>query len=650
MSAFRRKFYRLEAQLGELHQRIEDTVELDLRDRTGKISRPIERLATLGNLIGQLSIDSKDNGTLRSDKIVNVITKSRDGLRAAADLSPESDVFNCQLSNLSWLVSAKASMQTLAAALKVFSDNVIMFNEEIRYWEDVLELNWCVGLYALQTSPFRIWRRYMESGYSNSSDMTHKRAADGIAAEARPVPNTWLRFYKSVQRCIAPGLSSFRIGLFSSLSGSKLEIHRKKRKLRAMRDFNASAVGLLVEKCLSFEADIPTLDSSDSFNHGGLSGPVRTSVSLLKSILRNAGGGDGIHERGHTFIGIGDNVSCGSQYSAGIDILDPQDILQELIHILTDLLPRYKHVSAGVVVQFGRPSTAVRYWLPLSLALVSATTSLKIARDIGPVLIESISNFGATAFDFWSNWVVNPTRKLVRTIRHDEKSEIALMSKNSLEADRASLERMVVDFVLDRGGHSYTTSSADLIADKVREGDLTPVLRAYEKDLRSPFVGTLRGDLVRALLIQIQKTKVDVEVAMSGIDSLLKSQELVFGFVGLTPGLLISYASIRWFFGLLGNRRGFRLGRRQNDLRYSLRKIHRILLASSPTEAGRLTYRNHGLLICNVEILLSKAQTMLKGEDFRAFQEDSSDLVNENRPDKQLQIVERMAWTYAKWT
>lgn len=43
-------------------------------------------------------------------------------------------------------------------------------------------------------------------------------------------------------------------------------------------------------------------------------------------------------------------------------------------------------------------------------------------------------------------------------------------------------------------------------------------------------MGTFRGDLIRALLIQVQKTKVDVELAVSGIDALLKSQELVFGY------------------------------------------------------------------------------------------------------------------------
>ena len=43
-------------------------------------------------------------------------------------------------------------------------------------------------------------------------------------------------------------------------------------------------------------------------------------------------------------------------------------------------------------------------------------------------------------------------------------------------------------------------------------------------------MGTIRGNLVRALLIQVQKTKVDVELAVNGIDALLKSQELVFGY------------------------------------------------------------------------------------------------------------------------
>lgn len=126
--------------------------------------------------------------------------------------------------------------------------------------------------------------------------------------------------------------------------------------------------------------------------------------------------------------------------------------------------------------------------------------------------------------------MIEPTKKVIGTIRHDESSEISIMSKRSLDVDRASLERMVVDFAIDTpAGSSLSASQIESIKANIQEGDLSPVLRVYEKELQSPLYGTLRGNLIRALLIQVQKTKVDIEVAMGGIDSLLKSQELVFG-------------------------------------------------------------------------------------------------------------------------
>lgn len=540
------KFSSLEAELGELYQRIDDN--LDIRDPNGRIDYPIERLAALKSIISQLSVDSKSNGHLQSDSLVNVISKSCDRLRASLDVTSESDVLSYQLSNLSWLLSAKASIQTIAVVSKVFSDNFHLLNEEIRYWDDVLESEWGLSLFTIQTLPLKIWRRNMEPGHNDSSSAASKHLAEYIAARIRPSSSLWVQFYNSAQRCTSLRPCTFQVGLFWSLNESKLEIQRRKRRLKAMRDFNASSVGLLIGECLSFGEGIYKAGSIDGFKdgstgssiNGDLSQAVQASVGILKSLLQSAGDEKGICEHANKLVGIGDDPSQWEKYNSGID-LDAQGILRELIYILTDLLPRHKQISTGCIVELGRPSAAVRYWLPISLALVSTTTSLKIARDVGPFLIESISNFGATTLDFWKNWVVSPTWKLIRTIRHDEKSDIALMSKSSLEADRASLERMVVDFVLDRGEHSDPAEPTDFIADKVREGDLTPVLRAYEKDLRTPFVGTVRGDLVRALLIQIQKTKVDVEVAMSGIDALLKSQELVFGYA---PRLAFSHSQV----------------------------------------------------------------------------------------------------------
>jgi nuclear-control-of-ATPase protein 2 len=139
---------------------------------------------------------------------------------------------------------------------------------------------------------------------------------------------------------------------------------------------------------------------------------------------------------------------------------------------------------------------------------------------------------------------------------------------------RASLERMVLDFARDnppQGSGPLDASQLEIIRKGIQEGDLTPVLRVYEQEMQSPIYNGVMGSLSRALLIQVQKTKVDVEVAMGGIDTLLKSQELVFGFVGLTPGLLVTFGLFRWLSSIPDSRRNVRKGVKQSQAYQILR-------------------------------------------------------------------------------
>lgn len=161
---------------------------------------------------------------------------------------------------------------------------------------------------------------------------------------------------------------------------------------------------------------------------------------------------------------------------------------------------------------------------------VSSNVIYRFIMNREAAILESIRDFGKTVMDFWKNWVIEPVRHVIGTIRHDAASEVSLMSKGSLEGDRASLERMVVDFArINQTNGNLDPAAIDAIKASVREGDLTTVLKVYEKELQHPLRGSIMGSLVQALLIQVQKTKVDIEIAMGGIDSLLKSQELVFG-------------------------------------------------------------------------------------------------------------------------
>ena len=221
------------------------------------------------------------------------------------------------------------------------------------------------------------------------------------------------------------------------------------------------------------------------------------------------------------------------------------------------------------------------------------------------------------------------------------------MGRQSLQADMDSLERMVVQFTRENQQYLPSNITGDIDAFEivrkgVREGDLSPVLRAYETDLRTPVRSALTGTLIQTLLIQIQKTKVDVEVALSGIDRLLKSQQLVFGFVGVTPSLIILYTFARYLSSLPSRRRGLRQGIAKGDLVKTMRSIERILCLHDTARGEVLTFRDRGLVLCECYVASEFAGLLPRGVR-REFMQDLGDLEDVNLGvERQLRTIARM--------
>ncbi|GAX73074.1 hypothetical protein CEUSTIGMA_g527.t1 [Chlamydomonas eustigma] len=67
------------------------------------------------------------------------------------------------------------------------------------------------------------------------------------------------------------------------------------------------------------------------------------------------------------------------------------------------------------------------------------------------------------------------------------------------------------------------------------------VMRSYEMQLRSPIRNLLVGDLARAMLIQVQRLKLDTEAAMLKLDQILKASELSFSLVAALPGMAATW-------------------------------------------------------------------------------------------------------------
>lgn len=490
--------------------------------------------------------------------------------------------------DLEWLATGKATVQVYGLVLNTLLEQTIPLGESIWYWDEVLGTYAGTGLYTLQTSPLRFWKQakdiYVEAKQKYLSNAGIREAA---RESQQSLAEGWREFYALVQDTSRDrSLVHARTKILSPFAICRTEARRKQNRLKRLRETSACAIGLLMDEGLAFEP----LDEDDrergntylSLTKRNWHYTVAKSISLLENLLRNAStierSIDEFEES--VFTGVEGDPQLLSDSPSTEPPTRPTQLASRLIEILDKHLPEQERSSNNMATEYGKPSRLIRYWIPSVALLLSGSTLLRIFANRRAEIITWVREFGTTVIDFWSNWVVEPSKKLIGTIRHDESSEVAIMSKDSLNADRASLERMVVDFAVDHpeGSTRYSEVEIAEIRSKVKEGDLTAVLRAYERDMQSPIWGSIRGDLVRALLIQVQKTKVDVEVAIGGIDALLKSQQLLFGFVGIAPGVLISYFVVQWFRGIFGNRKGITQTKKQGETVRVLRYEFRLLL------------------------------------------------------------------------
>ncbi|KAF2457940.1 ATP synthase regulation protein NCA2-domain-containing protein [Lineolata rhizophorae] len=474
----------------------------------------------------------------------------------------------------------------------------------------------------------------------------------------RTLARGWRKFYGLVRQVVRErSVEDWRTSVVGPLALVRHEARGRQDVLKRVRRINANALGVLLGEGMVDEI-LHNSEAYASQDDGAQRWKVAVakSVALMDAVLKNVADSDLTLDSFEDAIARTTNQDEYFKLHAApageiAEMTSPRDMSERLQFLLRHRLLEYKSTFDAVVKENGMPSRLVRYWLPATALLLSSSTILRIAVNRQEEIITWIREFGQTVIDFWGNWIVAPIKQIIGTIRHDEGSMVSLMSKRSLEGDRDSLERMVVDFAVENPPDNGSLTDAQIsdIQAGVREGDLTPVLMAYERDLKKPLVGAVKGNLIRALLIQIQKTKVDVEVAMGGIDSLLKSQELVFGFVGITPSILICIGVFRWLGGVFGSRKGLRIHSRQRELIRILRNIDRILTSATLTE-GELYYKDHGMLLCEVHVLRQTAHQVLPKGVFRDFLEDLEELVDiRTGVERQLKVVQRMRWAYSKY-
>ena len=80
------------------------------------------------------------------------------------------------------------------------------------------------------------------------------------------------------------------------------------------------------------------------------------------------------------------------------------------------------------------------------------------------------------------------------------------------------------------------------------------------------------------------------------------------------------------------------------------RNIDRILVGATPTEFGEISYKDHGLLLCEVHLLRQAAGGILPRRIFHDFLVEIDELVDvRSGLERQQKVVERIRWAYDKW-
>ncbi|KAJ2128186.1 Nuclear control of ATPase protein 2, partial [Coemansia sp. RSA 678] len=187
-----------------------------------------------------------------------------------------------------------------------------------------------------------------------------------------------------------------------------------------------------------------------------------------------------------------------------------------------------------------RPSLAIRCWIPAVVLVASARLLSSYITEHRDDFKDWIADGLFTLRNYISQYILAPLKHGYETIRYG-KHTYSVMSDESLASDFRSLEDMVIGFA-----KRFSDVNPDDVRYRVEHGDLSDVMQVYSQEMQQPFRNAVFGDLVQAMLIQVQKVKVDVGQTMAALDKLLKSNELNFLLLSTVPATLSIYAAAKW--------------------------------------------------------------------------------------------------------
>lgn len=151
-----------------------------------------------------------------------------------------------------------------------------------------------------------------------------------------------------------------------------------------------------------------------------------------------------------------------------------------LLPILRETLPQLQISLRDPLRTHGRPSRLTRLWMPALLLPPIALYASRSVKGNQEWIRSQIRNAGETIRGWVVGWVWEPIEGMAETLRGG--GEGLGVAPQSVQSDKASLERMVLD--LGRDYYHLDGPALDALKQRVNKGDMEDVLKVYEGEMR----------------------------------------------------------------------------------------------------------------------------------------------------------------------
>ncbi|KAF9112022.1 Nuclear control of ATPase protein 2 [Mortierella sp. AM989] len=507
-----------------------------------------------------------------------------------------------EASKLEHLFMAKCTVAVYLHLLDIILNATLPLASEIEYWQSLLDSRSWRLMYILQTSPYRLYSMTRSVVISTRQHLESLIGASTQELDRKVNTLQLLQFFPTfLKRHLIEQPVSFPVAI-------RYEIIHHRKQLQRIREYQAECLGLLAEQGLDLNSEyiedsISSMSSSSSLTAPNIEDYTRKvdqfvqeqvskTVCLMERVLTKASK-DTHHVTNPQQQKIPSRNASRSLTMLGnlhdVSNLEIDQVLDHLKLLIQVDIPRYLSQTEIQAKKFHRPSWLTRVWIPVLIGYFGLKFGIQYVSDHRADLDEMLEEGWDTVRKFVTDWVWEPSVRIMEIIRHtDDQGSLQMLGNESLKSDIASLERMVLDF----GKEHYHLASDELanLSKAVHNGDISMVMRAYEQELKKPLKGAVIGHLIQTLLIQVQKTKVDVEVAMAALDKLLKANELNFAFLAVGPSLLVLWATTSQAKSIWQRAAGRNLGLVSIQMRNSLRQVERLLNLASKEGDGPAHY------------------------------------------------------------